>query len=84
MLSYVHGASTKPLLGETVGAAFDRTVARWPDRPALVVRSQGVRWSWRELRERVDALAAGIAGLGAYAMNAAQDRLAVSGRELAE
>jgi fatty-acyl-CoA synthase len=63
-LSYVHGASTIPLLGETVGAAFDRTVVRWPDRPALVVRSQGVRWSWRELRERVDALAAGFLTLG--------------------
>ncbi len=63
-LSYVHGASTTPLLGATVGTAFDRTVARWPDRPALVVRSQNVRWSWRELAERVEALAAGLVALG--------------------
>ena len=27
-LSYVHGASAQPLLGETIGANFDRTVAR--------------------------------------------------------
>ncbi|MEJ1975028.1 MAG: AMP-binding protein [Acetobacteraceae bacterium] len=28
-LSYVHGAMDTPLLGETLGANFDRTVARW-------------------------------------------------------
>ncbi len=62
--SYVHGASDTPLLGETIGAAFDRTVARLPDAIALVVRQQGVRWTWRELAERADALAAGLLALG--------------------
>jgi fatty-acyl-CoA synthase len=52
------------MLGETIGDRFDQTVARWPDRPALIVRQQGVRWSWRELRERVDAFAAGLLALG--------------------
>ena len=27
--SYAHGASTKPLLGETIGANLERTVARF-------------------------------------------------------
>jgi fatty-acyl-CoA synthase len=63
-LSYVHGAAAVPLLGETIGANFDRAVARWGDRPALVVRQQGVRWTYRELGERVDAFAAGLIGLG--------------------
>ncbi|MEJ0017760.1 MAG: AMP-binding protein [Acetobacteraceae bacterium] len=63
-LSYVHGASTSPLLGETIGANFDRTVAQWGDRPALIVRQQGVRWSYRDLGERVDAFAAGLIALG--------------------
>jgi fatty-acyl-CoA synthase len=62
--SYVHGASQVPLIGETIGAHFDRIVARWPDRPALVVRDQAVRWSYGDLRERVDAFAAGLLALG--------------------
>ena len=62
--SYAHGASGAPLLGATVGGQLDAAAARWPDRDALVVRHQGVRWSWTELRQRADALAAGLAGLG--------------------
>ena len=58
--SYVHGASAVPLLGETIGAHFDRTVARWPDSEALVVRHQGVRWTYRELQQQIDAFAAGL------------------------
>ncbi|HET7881260.1 MAG TPA: AMP-binding protein [Acetobacteraceae bacterium] len=63
-LSYEHGAASVPLLGETIAANFDRAVARWGDRPALVVRQQDVRWSYRELGERVDAFAAGLIALG--------------------
>ena len=63
-LSYVHGTSDIPLLGETLGRSFDRTVARWGDRPGLVVRSQSVRWSYAELGARADALAAGLLALG--------------------
>ncbi|MBV8615535.1 MAG: AMP-binding protein [Acetobacteraceae bacterium] len=63
-LSYAHGASDAALLGETIGANFDRAVALWGDRPGLVVRQQGIRWSYRELAERVDAFAAGLLALG--------------------
>ena len=62
--SYVHGAADLPLLGETIGAAFDRTVARHGDAHALTVRQQSVRWTYRELGERVDAFAAGLVALG--------------------
>jgi fatty-acyl-CoA synthase len=62
--SYVHGVSMTPLLGLTVGQLFDRTVARWPDREALVVRHQNVRWTWRDLQREVDRLAAGLIALG--------------------
>lgn len=62
--SYAHGASSVPLLGDTIGDSFDRTVAQWGDRPGLIVRQQGVRWSYRELGERVDAFAAGLIALG--------------------
>jgi fatty-acyl-CoA synthase len=63
-LSYAHGTSATTLLGETIGVNFDHTVARWGDRPALIVRQQGIRWSYRELGERVDAFAAGLLALG--------------------
>jgi len=62
--SYDHGTSDARLIGETIGNAFDRTVARHADREALVVRHQGVRWTWSELKHRVDALAAGLLRLG--------------------
>src|SRR6202044_2559432 len=34
------------------------------DRPALIVRQQRVRWSYRDLAERVDAFASGLLALG--------------------
>ena len=61
--SYVHGVSPTPLLGLTVGQLFDRTVARYPEGEALVVRHQNLRWTWRRLQREVDALAAGLIGL---------------------
>ena len=61
--SYVHGAVTTPLLGETLGVSFDRVVAQWGARPGLVVRGQGVRWTYAELGARADALAAGLLAL---------------------
>ena len=63
-ISYDHGVSTKKLIGETIGAFFDRTVDTYREREALVVRQQNVRWSWDELGRRVDDLAAGLMTLG--------------------
>ena len=63
-LSYAHGASALPLIGETIGVNFARTVMRWGERPGLIVRQQGVRWTYRELGERVDSFAAGLLALG--------------------
>lgn len=62
--SYVHGASSQPLIGETIGRHFDHIAGRFPDRPALVVRHQNVRLSYAELKQRVDAIAAGLIALG--------------------
>jgi fatty-acyl-CoA synthase len=63
-LSYVNGASTAPLLGQTIGAAFDAACAAHPDVPALISRHQKIRWTYAEMRDRVDALAAGLLALG--------------------
>ncbi len=62
--SYVYGASETPLIGETIGVYFDNAVERYGERDALVVRHPGIRWSWRALREKVDAIAAGLVALG--------------------
>ncbi|HEX8808572.1 MAG TPA: AMP-binding protein [Xanthobacteraceae bacterium] len=62
--SYAHGVSSTPLIGDTIGVYFDKSAERWPDRPALIVRQQNVRWTYRELKERVDAFAAGLLALG--------------------
>ena len=63
-LSYVNGLADTRLLGETIGENFDRAVAQWDDRPALIVRQQGVRWSYAELSAKVDSMAAGLLALG--------------------
>src|SRR5215203_5371582 len=55
--SYVHGASSTPLLGQTIGENLDRAVERWGDREALVSCHQGVRYTYAELGEAVERLA---------------------------
>ena len=62
--SYAHGVSTTPLLGETIGANLDRTVATHGDRDALIARHQGVRMTYTELGEAVDRVARGLMSLG--------------------
>ena len=63
-LSYVSGVGTQPLLGETIGACFDRTVDRFGEREALVVRHQNIRWTYRELQRRTNNLAVSLLRLG--------------------
>jgi fatty-acyl-CoA synthase len=55
--SYEHGPSDVPLLGQTIGENLRRTVARFGEREALVVRHQGYRATYRELWEQVDLAA---------------------------
>ena len=62
--SYVHGASAKPLIGQTIGRFFDEACARHAGREALVVRHQDVRLTYAQLKSKVDALACGLMRLG--------------------
>lgn len=62
--SYVCGTSEEPLLYKTVGVVLEEAAARWPESDALVVRHQGIRWSYRQLNEAADRLAAGLLHLG--------------------
>ena len=63
-LSHSRGASAPPLQEQTIGAALAATAAAHGAREALVVPHQGVRWTWNELAERADAVAAGLLALG--------------------
>ena len=63
-LSYAHGASDVPLLGETIGANLRRTVECFGDREALVVPHQGYRATYREFWEQVGLAARGLLARG--------------------
>ncbi|NKS35100.1 AMP-binding protein [Prescottella equi] len=62
--SYASGTWDAPMLGDTIGDNFDRTVAAHGDRDALIDRGSGRRWTYRELAREVDALATGLLGAG--------------------
>ncbi|MEV4257728.1 AMP-binding protein, partial [Spirillospora sp. NPDC049652] len=59
-LSYASGASALPLLGDTIGANLERTVAAFPDREALVECETGRRWTYAQLDDEVDVVARGL------------------------
>lgn len=63
-LSYACGISDKPLIGMTIGDMFDQTVERYPDNDALIVRHQHIRYTYRQLREKVDECAKALLALG--------------------
>lgn len=62
--SYVSGTSGKSLLGDTIGDNFDRAVAAFGDREALVEFATGRRWTYRQLADEVNAVASGLVDLG--------------------
>jgi fatty-acyl-CoA synthase len=64
--SQAAGSCSEPLLDATIGQAFDGTAARFPEVEALVVRHQGIRWTYREYQREVDRLACGLLALGIH------------------
>ncbi len=79
-ISYAHGTTLSPLIGETIGSNFDRVASLHPERDALVVPHQDVRWSYGELAARVDQLAGGLVAMGLRA----GDRLGIWAPNCAE
>ncbi|KVK96948.1 AMP-binding protein [Burkholderia territorii] len=63
-LSYVRGATDVPLSEATISRFLLDTAGRFPERPAVVFREQGIRWDWRTFAHEIDVLAAGLAALG--------------------
>ncbi|MGE8372268.1 MAG: AMP-binding protein [Pseudomonas putida] len=62
--SYTRGRQDQALLTQTIGQAFDATVARCANGEALVSRHQGLRYSWRQLAEQVEVHARALMALG--------------------
>lgn len=64
LLSYRAGPCDQPLLHQTIGAYLQQVAERFPDRPAVVVRHQQIRWNYREYLTQIDRLALGLLALG--------------------
>jgi fatty-acyl-CoA synthase len=62
--SYFHATSDRPLLHETIGACFGRIAETHGARDGLIVRHQGIHWTYAEYRREVDRLAGGLLALG--------------------
>jgi len=62
--SYTSGPSTKPLIGMTIGDKFDEIAATYPENDALIVRHQGIRLTYAQLKERVDEAARAFLAIG--------------------
>jgi fatty-acyl-CoA synthase len=58
------GSTQVSLVEQTIGANLEETVARFPEREALVSPYQGVRHTYTEFNEAVDILARGLLGAG--------------------
>ncbi len=62
--AHVSGERAVPLLEQTIPAIFSDTVSRYGTLDAAVFVGQDKRFTWNELSEAVDALAAGFLALG--------------------
>jgi fatty-acyl-CoA synthase len=63
-LSYSHGASAEPLLGETIGDNLRRVAGRYPASDAMVDVPAGRRWTYGQLDAATDDVASGLLTLG--------------------
>ena len=80
MLSYSHGASATPLLGETIGANLRRVAAAHPDAEVLVDVPASRRWTYAAFEAETDTLARGLIAAGL----AAGDRVGIWAPNCAE
>ncbi|XP_021915735.1 acyl-CoA synthetase family member 2, mitochondrial-like [Zootermopsis nevadensis] len=62
--SYLHNPGIEPISALTVGQLVDIAADKWPDKEAIVSVFQGHRYTFAEVREKTDNLAAGLTQLG--------------------
>jgi fatty-acyl-CoA synthase len=62
--SYYSGASTAQIIYETIGSYFDKIAELQSTNSALIVRHQGINWTYGELQAQVNRLAMGLIHLG--------------------
>jgi len=62
--SYSCGTSNTPLLGMTIGDKFDEIVEIYPNREALVVVHQNIRWTYNQLNDKVVKCAKALIACG--------------------
>jgi fatty-acyl-CoA synthase len=79
-LSYSHGASPHPLLGDTIGDNLRRVAAAYPDADAVVDVPTGRRWTYAQFDADTDTLARGLVAIG----TAAGDRVGIWSPNCAE
>ncbi len=79
-LSYSHGTSATPLLGETIGANLRRIAGQFGGSEAVVDALTGHRWTYRQLDADTDALARGLLAAGIEA----RDRVGIWSPNCAE
>lgn len=62
--SYYCGASDKQIIYRTIGDYLDEIAGRFPNNEALVVRHQGIRWTYAQYHREIERLATGLLALG--------------------
>jgi len=63
-LSYAHGISTVPLIGNTIGEFFDEIAAQFADNEALVSTFENRRFTYAAFGEEVNRVARALMALG--------------------
>lgn len=63
-LSYSNGATAVPLIEKTIGRLFDEVCSTYEHNDALVSKHQALRYTYGELRNRVDEVAFSLLSLG--------------------
>lgn len=63
-LSYIHGASIMPLLGETIGENLKNNTLKFPQNDALVCSHQNYRATYEEFYDQVRKVSKALINLG--------------------
>jgi fatty-acyl-CoA synthase len=79
-LSYSHGTSAAPLLGETIGDNLRRIAGQFGGSEVVVDAPTGRRWTYRQFDADTDALARGLLAAGIQA----RDRVGIWSPNCAE